>query len=90
MTDAVTAQYWARTVSPAAHAQAHPRPVQGCPGCPPVRACSWCGRPPADCPDLTGHRDLWVAGETSWRSGPDGTHFWSETEQVPDRMAVAA
>jgi hypothetical protein len=31
----VDAVYWLTTVSPAAHGDAHPYPVHGCPGCPP-------------------------------------------------------
>lgn len=55
--------YWQDTVSPAAHAQAHPRPVQGCPGCPPVPVCRLCGLPASACPDLVGHRRTAAAGE---------------------------
>lgn len=57
--------YWQDTVSPAAHQLAHPRPVQGCPGCPPVVGCGWCGLPAAACVDLAGHRGLAAAGEAS-------------------------
>jgi hypothetical protein len=55
--------YWADTVSPDAHTLAHPSPVQGCPGCPPVTACQLCGQPPAVCVDLAGHRRIAAAGE---------------------------
>ncbi|MFG1659015.1 hypothetical protein ACGFIY_21035 [Micromonospora chersina] len=55
--------YWQDTVNPAAHQLAHPQPVQGCPGCPPVTACLLCGLPPAACPDLAGHRRTFAAGE---------------------------
>lgn len=55
--------YWQDTVSPEAHALAHPRPVQGCPGCPPVAACALCGAAPSVCPDLAGHRRVAAARE---------------------------
>lgn len=34
-TDLDELAYWRRTVSPAAHNLAHPKPVHACPGCPP-------------------------------------------------------
>lgn len=59
--------YWHDTVNPAAHSQAHPQPVQGCPGCPPVTGCSWCGLPPNACADLAGHRRLTAGREVAAR-----------------------
>lgn len=57
--------YWQDTVDPAAHRLAHPTAIQGCPGCPPVTACDWCGLTPDACSDLAGHRRLATAGEAT-------------------------
>jgi hypothetical protein len=61
---------WQERIAAAAHDLAHPRPVAGCPGCPQVGSCQWCGLPLPVCDNPTGHDRRWRGCEASLLTEP--------------------
>lgn len=58
-----------------AHARVHPRPIPGCPWCPPT-VCPCGGR----CSDPAGCYRRWAASETTWRALAHSGGAGSESE----------